>query len=120
MQMGHKPFDILKQMSKSSRLDYFSFAMPKDGLLHISGVVKILKELLTAKTFEELKIPLFVAATDLNNGKIVYFSKGDLMKPVIASSSIPVLFKPLVIDRISYVDGGVMDNFPIDPPKEYL
>ena len=115
---GHSPNDILRHMSKSSRLDYFSFTMPKDGLLHISGVVKILKELLTAKTFEELKIPLFVAATDLNNGKIVYFSKGELLKPVIASSSIPVLFKPLVIDKISYVDGGVIDNLPIDPIKK--
>jgi NTE family protein len=112
---GHKPHEILKLMSKNSRLDYFSFTMPKDGLLHISGIVKILKELLTAKTFEELKIPLFVAATDLNNGKIVYFSKGELLRPVIASSSIPVLFKPLIIDKISYVDGGVMDNLPIDP-----
>jgi NTE family protein len=111
---GHKPHDILIHMSKSSRLDHFSFTMPKEGLLHISGVVKILKELLTARTFEELKIPLFVAATDLNNGKIVYFSKGELLKPIIASSSIPVIFKPLIIDNISYVDGGVMDNFPID------
>jgi NTE family protein len=112
---GHKPYEILSLLSKNSRLDYFSLTMPKEGLLQISGIVKILKELLKARTFEELKIPLFVAATDLNNGKIVYFSEGDLIKPIIASASIPVLFKPLVINNISYVDGGVMDNFPIDP-----
>ena len=112
---GNKPYDILKIISKNSRLDYFSLTMPKEGLLQISGIVKILKETLKAKTFEELKIPLFVAATDLNNGKIVYFSKGELINPIIASSSIPVLFKPLIIDKIYYVDGGVMDNLPIDP-----
>jgi NTE family protein len=112
---GHKPREILKLISKNSRLDYFSFTMPKEGLLQISGVVKILKETLSAKTFEELKIPLFVSATDLNNGKIVSFSKGELLRPIIASASIPVLFKPLVIDKISYVDGGVMDNLPIEP-----
>jgi NTE family protein len=112
---GNKPYDILMLLSKNSRLDYFSLTMPKEGLLKISGIVKILKETLNAKTFEELKIPLFVAATDLNNGRIVYFSKGELVKPIIASASIPVLFKPIVIDKIYYVDGGVMDNLPVDP-----
>jgi NTE family protein len=56
-----------------------------------------------------------VTATDLNNGKAVYFSKGDLFCPVIASASIPVLFQPVKIDDISYVDGGVLDNLPIRP-----
>jgi NTE family protein len=112
---GNKPYEILSLLSKNSRLDYFSLTMPKEGLLQISGLIKILKETLRAKTFEELKIPLFVTATDLNNGRIVYFSSGELLRPVIASSSIPVLFKPLIIDNVFYVDGGVMNNMPIEP-----
>lgn len=112
---GNKPYDILNLFKQNSRLDYFSLTMPKEGLLQITGLIKILQENLKAKTFEELKIPLFVSATDLNNGRIVYFSEGDLLRPVIASASIPVLFKPLLIDKILYVDGGVMDNLPIDP-----
>ncbi len=63
----------------------------------------------------ELKIPLYVAATDLNNGKAVYFSEGDVFDPVIASASIPVLFQPVNIKNISYVDGGVLDNLPLMP-----
>jgi len=89
--------------------------MPREGLLQIGGVIKILKNCLNAKTFEELKIPLYVTATDLNNGKVVYFSKGDLLDPVIASASIPVLFQPVIINNIRYVDGGVLDNLPIRP-----
>ena len=58
---------------------------------------------------------MFVSATDLNNGKAVYFSEGDLFDPVIASASIPVLFQPVKINDISYVDGGVLDNLPIRP-----
>jgi NTE family protein len=38
-----------------------------------------------------------------------------LIKPVIASASIPVLFKPVIINKIHYVDGGVLDNMPIKP-----
>jgi NTE family protein len=75
----------------------------------------VLESHLRAKTFSDLKIPLFVAATDLNNGKIVYFSEGELLNPVIASASIPVLFNPVIINNIHFVDGGVMDNLPIAP-----
>lgn len=74
-----------------------------------------MKSCLKAKTFEELKIPLYVTATDLNNGKAVYFSKGELLDPVIASASIPVLFQPVRINNICYVDGGVHDNLPLLP-----
>jgi len=112
---GHSPREILKMLNVGSRLDFMRPAMPREGLLQISGILKILKTCLHAKTFEELKIPLFVTATDLNNGKAVYFSKGDLFCPVIASASIPVLFQPVKIDDISYVDGGVLDNMPIRP-----
>jgi len=112
---GHSPKEILKLMKTDSRLSYMRPAMPRDGLLQISGILKILETHLNARTFEDLKIPLFVAATDLNNGKAVYFSKGDIFNPVIASASIPVLFKPVVINKIFYVDGGVMDNLPIHP-----
>lgn len=112
---GHSPQEILTMMNVGSRLDFMRPAMPREGLLQINGVLKILKSSLIAKTFEELKIPLYVTATDLNNGRAVYFSQGDLFCPVIASASIPVLFQPVKIDDISYVDGGVLDNLPVRP-----
>jgi NTE family protein len=90
-------------------------ALPREGLLQINGIIKLLKAGLRSKEFRDLKIPLFVTATDLNNGKAVYFSEGDLFDPVIASASIPVLFQPVKINNISYVDGGVLDNLPLKP-----
>jgi len=112
---GHTPREILKLMNSWSRLDFMRPSFPREGLLQINGVMKILKCSLLAKTFEELKIPLYVSATDLNNGKVKYFSKGDLFDPVIASASIPVLFQPVIINNIQYVDGGVLDNLPVKP-----
>lgn len=112
---GYAPKEICKIMKVSSRLNYMRPTLPRDGLLQISGIIKILETHLRAKTFKELKIPLYVTATDLNNGRAVYFSEGELLNAVIASASIPVLFKPVVIDRIFYVDGGVLDNLPIHP-----
>jgi NTE family protein len=115
---GYTPVEIMKLMNSSTMLHYIRPVMPREGLLQITGMVKILKANLRAKTFEELKIPLFVSATDLNNGKVVYFSKGLLLDPVIASASIPVLFKPVIIDNIHYVDGGVLDNLPVGPIED--
>jgi NTE family protein len=112
---GYTPQEILKLMNTGSRLDYFKAALPREGLLQIGGVMKILKCNLRATTFEELKIPLYVTATDLNDGVAVYFSKGELLNPVIASASIPVLFQPVTINNICYVDGGVLDNLPLKP-----
>jgi len=112
---GYSPKEILEFMNSGSRLDFMRPALPREGLLQIGGVAKILKTRLRAKKFEELKIPLIVSATDLNNGRSEYFSEGDLIDPVIASASIPVLFQPVIINGIYYVDGGVLDNLPVLP-----
>src|SRR5664279_4685935 len=97
---GYSPREIMTLMSGASRFDFMRPAMPREGLLQINGVIKILKSSLRSKIFSELRIPLFVSATDLNNGKVVYFSEGDLFQPVIASASIPVLFQP--VKSVSY------------------
>lgn len=112
---GYSPDEIMKLLDSRKRLDYIRPTVDREGLMQISGIIRILSKSLRAKTFEELKIPLIVSATDLNNGRIEYFSEGELLNPVIASASIPVLFKPVLINKIHYVDGGVLDNLPIRP-----
>ena len=112
---GYTPREILKIMNSSSMLRYMRPTVPRAGLLQISGITRILDAHLRARKFSELKIPLFVSATDLNNAVPVYFSEGELIDKVIASASIPVLFNPVVIDNIHYVDGGVLDNLPLKP-----
>jgi NTE family protein len=112
---GYSPKEILRLLNPVSRLDFMRPTLPREGLLQFNGIIKILKTSLNAKLFSELKIKLFVAATDLNNGKAVYFSEGEIINPVIASASIPVLFQPVIINKIHYVDGGVLDNLPVKP-----
>lgn len=112
---GYSPYDILKMLSAGSRLDFMRPTLPREGLLQISGIIKILQTNLHAKKFENLKIPLYVTATDINNGKAVYFSEGDIIERVIASMSIPVIFQPVVINKIQYLDGGIIDNLPVHP-----
>jgi NTE family protein len=59
-----------------------------------------------------------VAATNLNQGRVEYFHEGDIIHSVLASSAIPVLFEPVEIGGDLYVDGGVIDNFPVKPVRE--
>jgi NTE family protein len=114
---GFSPREILKLLNTGSRLDFMRPTLPREGLLQISGIVKILNSCLHSKRFEDLKIPLIVAATDINNGKAVYFSEGEIIYRVTASMSIPVLFQPVVIDNVQYLDGGITDNLPVFPIK---
>ncbi len=112
---GRSPDEIMLMFADKSLYKFLEFIVPSRGLLKITGLYKELLKGLHAKVFEELKIPLYVALTDMNHGKSVYISKGELANHVIASCTIPGLFTPVVIDGITYVDGGVMNNLPLEP-----
>jgi len=111
---GHTPDEIMSFFKDKELLKYIEIILPKTGLVKMTGIIKLMTKYLRAKTFEELKIPVHIAACNINTGLTEYCSKGDLIKPLIASASIPVLFSPVKINEHYYVDGGVMDNFPIE------
>ncbi|WP_286083454.1 patatin-like phospholipase family protein, partial [Parabacteroides goldsteinii] len=58
-------------------------------------------------------IPMIVVATDLDNGESHEFSSGPIVEAVTASCSIPIIFSPVVINGVHYVDGGLFHNFPV-------
>jgi len=110
---GYMPDEIMGFFKQKELLKYIEIIIPKTSLVKMTGIIKLLNKYLRAKTFEELKIPVFITACNLNTGQTEYFSQGELLKPLIASASIPVLFNPVKIKDNYYVDGGLMDNFPI-------
>jgi NTE family protein len=112
---GKNPEEILEMMKKHSITDFAKVILPHNGLLSLDRMKKMLKEHLEVKTFSELKIPLYIAATNIIEGKAEYFNEGPLMPVLQASMSIPVLFAPVEIDGLLYSDGGIMDNLPVAP-----
>jgi NTE family protein len=56
-----------------------------------------------------------VCTTNVKNGRAAFFSSGELIRPIIASSAIPVLFTPVRIGDEHYMDGGVVNNLPVEP-----
>jgi NTE family protein len=69
------------------------------------------------KTFEQLKIPLLVNAVDLKSGKEIIFTRGELLPPIFASSAVPGLFSPVSFNGYTLVDGGVINNLPVDKAR---
>jgi NTE family protein len=81
-------------------------------------MVSFLTRTLKAKTFEELRIPLGVTATDFNTGKGRVFCSGSLIDPVRASCAYPGMFLPVNIDGHWLVDGMLSHPVPTVPLRE--
>jgi len=112
---GYSPDEILSIISSQGFLKSVRPAWSWTGLLSMDGFKEVMLKYLPENSFESLKIPLTIAATEIRLGRVTYFDSGVLVPRVIASSSIPALFDPLMLDGYVYVDGGIMDNLPARP-----
>ncbi|MDD3405212.1 MAG: phospholipase [Sphingobacteriia bacterium] len=108
---GKTPKDICQFFQESSFFKYVSIK-PKKGLMSPKRFHDLLDGYLTAKTFEDLKIPLIINATELVEGKNVYFTTGTLIDKIVASASVPIFLNPAEIDGKIFVDGGIFCNMP--------
>lgn len=115
---GFTPEEVFEIMKENRLGNFTSIQLPRDGLLNFDKLQHTIARYIPAKNIEDLPIPFYAAASNLNDGVIEYFNKGDLGKIVQASSSIPVLFSPVIINGKKYVDGGIFDNIPIAPLKD--
>lgn len=64
--------------------------------------------------FKKLPIPFYCVATDLENGEEVLIENGFLPQAIRASGAFPSVFEPVVIGERFLVDGGIVNNFPVD------
>lgn len=112
---GHKPDHILDIITSTGFLKSVRPAWSWTGLLSMDGFKELMHRYIQEDSFENLKIPMTVAATEIRLGKVTYFNSGELISRVIASSTIPALFNPMILDGHVYVDGGIMDNLPVRP-----
>jgi NTE family protein len=112
---GYKPDEILDIIAKMGFLKSVRPAWTWSGLLSMDGFREEMQRCMPENDFSALKIPLTISATEIRLGKIVYFSEGNLINAVVASSSIPALFNPVTMNNQVYVDGGLMDNLPVRP-----
>jgi NTE family protein len=112
---GYEPEEILKIILSTNFFKFMRPAISWKGILKMDTIENLFKIYLGHNDFSKLKIPLTVVATDISRGKSVYFSEGELIKPIMASSCIPGMFEPIILGNKHLVDGGVLNNLPIEP-----
>ncbi|NGX83893.1 patatin-like phospholipase family protein [Aequorivita sp. KMM 9714] len=111
--------EILKFFKNTSIFHTKRFAFNKPGFLDTEKFYDDLNFYLPRDNFDSLQKPLYITATNVLNGKLKIFSKGQLIKPVIASASFPGVFTPTEINGSYYIDGGILNNFPVEPIKKH-
>ncbi len=113
-------------------LEWTAFSLEKDDLFDYGilsavtgmGLAKgekleaFVRNKVAAPNIESLKLPFAAVATDLNRGTRVVLDRGPVAKVVHASSAIPGVFNPVELQGRLLVDGGVIDNIPIDVARE--
>lgn len=109
---GMNPEDILHVFTDASFSDFAEIGVPRDGFFSMEGFKKFLKKHIGYENIEQLPLPAVICATDLDNNRPVAFTEGPIFERVAASCSIPIVFKPVKIDGVTYVDGGVLANLP--------
>ena len=102
--------EIMKIFSDMDIHELVEVTLPRKGFLKYDKFIAFLQKHLRAKRIEDLTHPMLIAATDFDHGKSVIFDHGDLAVRIAASCSIPIVFSPIEIDGINYVDGGVLRN----------
>lgn len=115
---GIDPEVILHAFLKTKLSRFIRPSIGAAGLLSLENTKNLFLEYIPHNSFEGLQTPLSITATNFSRGTLVYFSSGKLIPAIQASSAIPGVFKPVIIDSEMFVDGGVLDNFPVEPLRK--
>src|SRR4029077_11596886 len=90
-------------------------ALPRENVKRLGDRAEALTGV---STFEQLRIPLAVIATDFTSGKPAVFRSVKLTPALLATTAIPGVFPSVVIDGREHMDGGVVDNTQLDVPVD--
>ena len=109
----------LEDMAASIRFSNFArWTLSRCGFASNDRMISFLTRILKVRTFEELRIPLGVTATDFNTGEGVVFHSGSIIDPVRASCAYPGMFLPVQIRGRYMVDGMLSHPVPTRPLRE--
>ncbi|WP_226389396.1 patatin-like phospholipase family protein [Penaeicola halotolerans] len=112
---GYAPDEILEMIKQTNFFKFIKPAISLKGIFKMESTKELYQNYIKTDDYSATKIPFTAVAVDICKGKIKYFSEGSLIESIMASSCIPGVFDPITIEGISYVDGGVLNNLPIEP-----
>lgn len=112
---GRDPREAVEVFRTTSPFKLSRIALTGPGLLDTDKISEDFRRYFPDDRFEALERRLFVTATDLVSGRPVIFDSGPLISAIVASTALPMLFTPTETRGRLCSDGGVLDNFPVEP-----
>ncbi len=116
---GYSPPEMMEILEGVNWLKLFKLKPPKFGLIGWERAGTFLKSYIKVGRIEELGKPVSLCAVDLYTGRPLYFSEGELEPLLFGSCAIPGIFEPVRYGDYLLVDGGIMNNLPVEPCEEY-
>ncbi len=116
---GYSPEDMLEILESVNWFKLFKLKAPRLGLIGWERAHKFLMEYIKAERLQELKKPVSLCAVDLYTGKPIYFSEGELAPILFGSCAIPGIFEPIRYKNYLLIDGGIMNNLPVEPCEKH-
>lgn len=116
---GVSPKKQLELFKSKAFKDSIQFNFFKNGIFKIDENNPVYDDLLPYKNFEELPIPVYVNAVDLNAGKMHTFNSGCIKSACLGSTALTPLFRPIPYQEMLLSDGGFMNNLPVTPLMQY-
>jgi NTE family protein len=115
---GVSPAELEQVAARVRFRDLARWTISRLGFATNLRMLTFLNKLLKVKTFEELRIPLAVTATDFASGEGVVFRSGPLADPVRASCAYPGVFLPVTVNGRLLVDGMLAHSLPSQPVRD--
>ena len=107
-----------RSLTSWDSLKFVDFMIPKNGLIEGKRIEKFMRDHLGDTRIEDLEVPFACVTADYYTGAEVILKEGDLVDAVRASISIPGIFKPVPINGLLLVDGGVVNPVPVGVVRE--
>lgn len=99
----------------------FKIGVPKalsKGMYNYNLLSRLLAHVRHVRDFDELQIPFLCVATNAETGEPVILRSGNLPQAILASGAFPSLYSPVEIDGVMLIDGGVVNNYPLQELRD--
>lgn len=118
--MTHSDFDLKKvvqlcELSAERKLTSNDLTLPFVSLMSGKKMRRFLSDVFSNSHLEDLWVNTFCVSTNFSNASLVVHESGLISQQVEASIAIPGVFPPVIINKQLHIDGGVIDNLPVEP-----
>lgn len=117
---GYSPMEILELVDKENMNKFLNVVKLNSrfykGFFNHEKLSNVLSRTIPHNDFSKLNKKFYCCVTDFNQATYKFVGEGNLLKEyVMASASIPIVYEPMEVEGEQYIDGGVMQNLPVEP-----